>query len=155
MGSLSQEIERIKNELANLGCKLTFGMGVNEVLKKEFEERMFPINKYKFYVARKVNGDPYKVYAVSTYAGKTVRGSAKCDPRDEFDLEKGKMLAAARCETKVAEKRWARAELRYQKSASAMLDARAEMEQSMDYLINSRADYLKAEKNLKSLLAEM
>ena len=51
-----------------------------------------------------------EIIALSTYAGKTVKGIAKCDPRDEFDIEKGKKLAAARCNAKVANKRYRRAE---------------------------------------------
>lgn len=37
------------------------------------------------------------VIAVSTYAGKTVKGIAKCDPRDTFDIDKGVEIAEARC----------------------------------------------------------
>lgn len=69
----------------------------------------FPYNKYQFYTAKKVNGEPYRVIAVSTYAGRKVRGVAKCAPDDKFDMDKGKMLAAARCNLKVAEKRRNRA----------------------------------------------
>ena len=36
----------------------------------------FDENKYKYYTAGN------KVIAVSTYAGKTVKGVAKCDPKD-------------------------------------------------------------------------
>ena len=66
---------------------------------------MYPISKYKFFVTP----DKTRVFAVSTYAGKTVKGTAKCDPRDTFDLNFGKELAAARCAAKVAKKRKARA----------------------------------------------
>ena len=51
---------------------------------------MYPIEKYKFYT----NGS--RVIAVSTYAGKTVRGVAVCHAGDTFSLEKGKKLAALR-----------------------------------------------------------
>ena len=44
---------------------------------------MYPIEKYKFYT----NGS--RVIAVSTYAGKTVRGVAVCHAGDAFSLEKG------------------------------------------------------------------
>jgi len=50
-----------------------------------------------------------KVIALSTYAGKTVKGIAKCAPGDEFDVEKGKDLATARCANKIAHKRLNRA----------------------------------------------
>ena len=61
------------------------------------------MSKYVFYTTKN------KVIAVSTYAGKIVKGVAKCNPNDNFDLEKGKKLAAARCNAKVAEKRRKRA----------------------------------------------
>ena len=63
----------------------------------------FPLEKYRFYT----NGN--RVIAVSTYCGNTVRGVAICHPDDNFDLEIGKRIAAARCTEKVAEKRLARA----------------------------------------------
>lgn len=63
----------------------------------------FPLEKYRYYT------DGNRVIAVSTYAGKTVRGVAVCHPDDTFDLELGKRIAAAKCNEKVAEKRLARA----------------------------------------------
>lgn len=67
----------------------------------------FPIDKYRFYVTKD------KVIAVSTYAGKTVRGVAKCAPGDTFNVEIGKQLAAARCNEKIAKKRHERAKKKY------------------------------------------
>lgn len=72
---------------------------------------MYPLEKYRFYT----NGK--KVFAVSTYAGKEVRGVASCHPNDTFDLQYGKALAAARCEAKVAQKRLKRAQ---QKKSEAL-----------------------------------
>lgn len=63
----------------------------------------FPLEKYRFYK----QGN--KIYAVSTYCGRTVRGSAKCADEDQFDEDKGRKLAAARCNVKVCEKRQMRA----------------------------------------------
>lgn len=65
-------------------------------------------HRYKYYTNNKD-----VVVAVSSYAGKTVRGVAKCDPRDTFDIEKGKELAAARCNEKIAYKRVERARQKY------------------------------------------
>ena len=45
-----------------------------------------------------------RVYCMTYYAGKTVKGIAKRDPEDEFDLEVGKKLARARCEYKLRKK---------------------------------------------------
>ena len=54
----------------------------------------------------------YKIYksdnktvALSTFAGKTVRGVAKCSPEDNFSPDFGEKLAAARCNKKIALKR--------------------------------------------------
>jgi hypothetical protein len=55
----------------------------------------FPFDKYKYYH----NGN--QVIAVSTFAGKTVKGIAKCDPNDTFSLETGKHLAALKCNNKI------------------------------------------------------
>jgi hypothetical protein len=64
----------------------------------------FTYDKYNYFT----DGEN-KVVAVATYAGKPVRGVAKCDPQDNFDLATGKELAAARCNAKIAKKRQANA----------------------------------------------
>lgn len=72
----------------------------------------FPIEKYTFvvhHVMGKDNRTVKEVIAISSYAGKSVKGTAKCDPDDTFDFEKGKRLAAARCALKIAMKRADRA----------------------------------------------
>ena len=74
-----------------------------------------------------------KVIAVSTYAGKTVRGVAICAPGDEFNLEFGKKLAAARCNEKVAAKRYER--------ASKKLNDLLNQEHELDNAIHKTADY--------------
>ena len=63
----------------------------------------FPLEKYRYYVTDK------KVVAVSTYAGRTVRGVAVCHPDDKFDVEFGKRVAAAKCNERIGAKRLARA----------------------------------------------
>lgn len=69
---------------------------------------MYPIEKYQFKTYTQTNKDgttTKAVVALSTYAGRVVRGVAKCRDDDTFDLEKGKQLAAARCDFKVCSKR--------------------------------------------------
>ena len=58
------------------------------------------VPKYRYYT----NGKNV-VVAVASYKGRTIRGVAKCSEQDEFDLETGKKLAAARCAVKIAKKR--------------------------------------------------
>lgn len=64
-----------------------------------------------------------RVIAISTYAGKTVKGEAACHPDDEFDAEFGEKLAKARCRVKVAKKRAARAKKKYIEAERMMKDA--------------------------------
>lgn len=97
----------------------------------------YDLDKYKFFIAEKADGTPYQVIAVSTYAGRTVRGVAKCDPRDTFDLETGKKLAAARCAYKIAEKRKARATTEFRKAAAAADEAVKRFEEMKQYFYDS------------------
>lgn len=46
------------------------------------------------------------IIAVSSYAGHTVRGKAKCHPEDNYNEELGRELAASRCNAKIADKRY-------------------------------------------------
>lgn len=78
-----------------------------------------------------------KVIAVSTFAGKPVRGIAKCDPADEFDLEKGKMIAGARCDQKIAMKRLKRAGKKYCEAVTAAADAAAWACRMRDYYMDA------------------
>ena len=73
---------------------------------------MYPIEKYQFKVYEQKNEDgsvSTVVLAITKYAGKLVKGVAKCMSSDPFDLEMGKKLAAARCDFKVCQKRLNRA----------------------------------------------
>ena len=56
----------------------------------------YPIEKYKFIILP----EQKKVIALTSYAGKTVKGVAVCSEHDEFDVETGKRLAAARANVK-------------------------------------------------------
>jgi len=74
-----------------------------------------------------------KVVAVSTYAGKPVRGVAICSPDDEFDLETGKRIAAQKCNYKVAQKRVARATKKFQEARDAVGNAKAHYAKMLSY----------------------
>ena len=110
---------------------------------------MYPIEKYRYFT----NGS--KVVAVSTYAGKTVRGVANCDPNDEFSLEKGKELAAARCAVKVAQKRVARAARKEAEAVMAFSVASRHMDRMTTYHSDALAAQYEAETNLKEVLNNM
>lgn len=88
----------------------------------------FSPDKYKYV---KVGN---KVMAISTYAGKTVKGTAKCDPKDEYDVEFGKTLAAARCNEKVSRRRFNRAKAKFDEATKLYKEAEAHLIKMTKYL---------------------
>ena len=52
-------------------------------------------NRYRYIIDSEET--PKKVIVLSKYAGKDVRGIAKCSPNDKFDIETGRVLATLRC----------------------------------------------------------
>lgn len=91
----------------------------------------YPFEKYRFITSGN------KVIALSTYAGKVVRGIAKCAPGDEFDIEKGKKIAAARCATKIAHKRVCRAAQKVEEAEIAFAKAQKFKNDMLLYLNES------------------
>lgn len=59
------------------------------------------MSRYKYYV----NDKKQEVHCVTKYENGTIKAVAKCSPEDEFDLEKGKNLAKARCVKKLYNKK--------------------------------------------------
>lgn len=109
----------------------------------------YPMEKYRFYSTTN------KVVAVSTYGGKTVRGVAKCDPKDSFDYEKGRELAAARCGLKIAAKRTKRADNQLKKSVAAFAKAQKHMEDMNEYYEDARVSERNAKMKVDKILRTM
>ena len=109
----------------------------------------FSLNKYHYVVSDN------KVIALSTYAGHTVRGIAKCDPKDEFDLENGKKLAAARCNYKVALKRAKRSAMKVEDAANAVKAASVHYSNMVSYNHDAKVELNEAEDELNKLLLSM
>ena len=108
------------------------------------------MTKYSFYTDGKT-----KVIAVSTYAGKAVRGVAKCDVKDTFSLEKGKELAAARCNEKIAKKRFTRAQNANMEILVEYARLMKKFQKVVNYKDNSQVAVTEAEKLVASILATM
>ena len=89
-----------------------------------------------------------RVYCMTFYAGKTVKGVAKRDPEDEFDLEVGKKLARARCEYKLA-----KAKLR--KKDERLLLANKELTIALEHATNALKYQKEAINNLESAEAAL
>ena len=94
------------------------------------------------------------VVATSTYAGKVVRGVAKCSPNDEFNLETGKKIAKARLDVKVAAKRKARARLMAFEAMNLAEQARDYLERMSKYFDDSCDSYNDALDKFMKILNE-
>ena len=108
------------------------------------------MTKYNFYTDGKT-----KVVAVSTYAGKVVRGVAKCDVNDTFSFEKGKELAAARCNEKIAKKRFTRAQNANMEILVEYARLMKKFQKVVNYKDDSQVAVTEAEKLVASILAIM
>lgn len=94
--------------------------------------KSFPLDKYSYNVSENV------VTATSTYGGKEVSAVAKCDPKDEFDIDKGKELAALRCNTKIATKRLQRANHKLNEAETEFIKAYKKWVKMLHYYEDSK-----------------
>lgn len=94
-----------------------------------------------------------KVICTSTYAGRTVRGVAICSDKDEFDMEKGKALAKARVDLKIADKRLKRASQKCDEASENLMYAELYADRMLDYRDDAADEYLEAKARLVDLLA--
>ena len=93
-----------------------------------------------------------KVIAISTFAGKAVRGIAKCDPRDEYSFEFGRSLAIARCDAKISEKRVRAAKAKMEAAAKALEEAQKKLEKMTRYYEDSVQKHNEADETVYNLL---
>lgn len=105
----------------------------------------------KFEYKYNINEEKRTVVALSTFAGKTVVGVARCAPTDVFDVEIGKKIAAARCTVKIAEKRMKRAETCGAIASEYLAYWTARKTQMEKYELDSVAAYEKAVEDLAAL----
>ena len=112
---------------------------------------MVDMSKYKFFHFTNKEGQNV-ISAVSTYAGKTVKGYAKCDPRDSFSQENGERLAAARCNSRVAQKRHARAKMKLEQARVQLEQAKRHYERMTSYHDDSAAAVFAAEETVKEIV---
>ena len=95
------------------------------------------------------------ISARSTYAGKTVKGYAKCDPRDTFDAAKGEKLAAARCNKRIARKRLLSANAKVDAARKALVEAQARLDKMLSFQADATHRASAAEDELANVLKEI
>lgn len=103
-------------------------------------------DKYHFYY----HEENRAIVCTTLYKGQMVRGIAKCDPEDEFNLEAGKKFAYLRCKTKFARKKLRRALKARDVAFIAMNKASHHFEKAREFVedselsLNAVLDELKA-----------
>ena len=108
-------------------------------------------NKYKYYSFH-IDEEGKKVIAVTHYAGRAVRGIAKCAPEDTFDVELGCKIAVARAERKVARAKIRNAAAKYLEAAKAADAAQKRFDDMKQYYIDAVDQFDEAEEQLEKLL---
>ena len=111
--------------------------------------------KFRFIYRTPKNSDVKEIIALGEYRGKTVKGVAKCDPRDTFVPGTGEKLAARRCNLKIADKRLANAERKVAEAKAAYEKASRELAKSEMYLAYATSEYSLADKELSDLICEL
>lgn len=115
---------------------------------------MYPIEKYTFKTYTKTNKDGTKstvVIALTTYCGKIVKATAKCSEGDEFSLEKGKELAAARCDLKVCIKRMNRAGNKRHEASLVVEEASRKFDKMNKYFSDATTEAFEATERLRKI----
>ena len=110
-------------------------------------------NKYKFYNFY-IDEKGKKVIAVTHYAGRTIKGIAKCSPEDTFDVEFGCMIAVARAEEKVAKAKVRNAAKRYLEAAVAADAAEKRFADMKQYYMDAIDQLDQAEIDVNSLFKQ-
>lgn len=96
-----------------------------------------------------------KVIALSTYAGKTVKGVAKCSPDDTFNKETGEKIAAARCNLKVSKRRARHAEKKLRQAIQRHYEAEQYLMRMTNYYNDSKAAITDAENIVNDIMKEV
>lgn len=112
---------------------------------------------YKFYQYNHKRADGtecIRIAAVSSFAGKPVKGYADCHPSDAFDAEYGQVLAATRCAEKIAAKRCKRAYNKVDEATAQVNAAMAHLQKMMQYEADAEATYNIAAYNAAQILSE-
>lgn len=96
-----------------------------------------------------------KVIVTSTFAGRTVRGVAKCAPEDAYDVKVGTTLAQYRCDVKIARKRTQRAVDKIDELVVKLDALIKEYNDAKDYYTNAHAAEVLAQRKLDEYEEEL
>lgn len=100
----------------------------------------------------KIYKSGFKIVAVGSFAGKAVRGIAKCDPKDAFSAEIGEELAVARCKNKINAKRMKSAEVKLKEAIDALAAAQEKLDFMYSYHKEATDKFNCSQRELEELL---
>ena len=95
------------------------------------------------------------VIAISSFAGKAVKGVAKCNPEDGYVKELGELIAKARCDIKVAKRRTKHAEKKLIEAKKELAKARARVAKMESYVTDSYTMEMDAKNAYDKLMEHM
>lgn len=110
--------------------------------------------EYQFFTYTRKDGSKV-VKAVGSYAGRPISGKSICHPNDIFDENKGKELAAARCDEKITQKRCKRALEKYMASRVALAQALEKHSELSEYLLKTKSEHNQIEAKILEILKNL
>ena len=95
------------------------------------------------------------IIAISSFAGKPVRGKAKCEPGDDYNETLGMELAELRCNMKVAKKRSKYAMKQFAEAKRALAEAKARVADMENYVTYATMEEIKLVEEYKALIQKI
>lgn len=114
--------------------------------------REFDGHKYRI---SRVMDDKRTIIAKSSFAGKPVKGIARCHPNNTFDLEKGIKLAILRCNTKIGLKKIMKANKNFETVKKEYENIKKKYADKEEALTNAQKFYNENKIALEKLLREL
>lgn len=108
-------------------------------------------DKYHFYY----NFANNTVVCITFYKGQTIRGAAKCNPDDNFNLDVGRRLAYLRCKQKFAKKKLKHSRKVYNESAIISAKAKNNFEKAREFMNDSEMQFENANNELIKFESEL
>lgn len=93
--------------------------------------------KYNFYY----NEESKTIVCATLYKGQPVRGIAKCDPDDVFDIDLGKKLSYLRCVQKFAQKKLKHAQNVKQKAFDVVVKSRYSLYKACQFVADAELQF--------------
>ena len=115
----------------------------------------YPIDKYKIIVHQHPETLTAETIAISSYAGKRVKGKALCSINDDYNEENGILLAVLRCAEKIAKKREKHALKKFNLALEQCNLAEKYLKDMRNYYYDACLEVKETEKELQDLLAKM